>query len=84
MDGEVMKKISLILVIAICFFGLGNAVYASPLNQKATEFLDYYLSMVKSEEDPCEIIKVEKETPVLSSKDTTTSTPHCLTENKDK
>jgi hypothetical protein len=84
MDGEVMKKISLILVITICFFGLGSAVYASPINQKASEFLDYCISMMKSEEDPCELTKEVKEKPVPISKGITTSTPHCMTENTQK
>jgi hypothetical protein len=84
MDGEVMKKISLILVMFICFFGLGSVVYASPVNEKVTEFLDYCLSMVNSEEEPCEITKVEKEKPVQSNEDATTTTPHCMTENTDK
>lgn len=83
MDGEVMKKISLILVMFIVF-GLGSAVYASPVNEKVTEFLDYCLSMVNSEEEPCEITKVEKEKPVQSNEDATTTTPHCMTENTDK
>jgi hypothetical protein len=80
MDGEVMKKISLILVMTIYFLGIGSAVYASPINQKATEFLDYCISMLKSEEDTCKITK--KELPESVSKETTTkSTPHCMTEN---
>jgi hypothetical protein len=80
MGGEVMKKISLILVMIICFFGLGSAVYASPINQKATEFLDYCLSMLKSEEDTCDTTKIEQ--PESASKETTAkSTPHCMTEN---
>jgi hypothetical protein len=67
-------------VMIICFFGLGSAVYASPINQKATEFLDYCLSMLKSEEDTCEITKIEQHESA-SEENTTKSTPHCMTEN---
>jgi hypothetical protein len=83
-DGGILKKISLILVVSIGLFVLGSAVYASPLNQKATEFLDYCLSIVKSEEDLCEITKELNDKPITSNKDKATSTPHCMVENTGK
>jgi hypothetical protein len=76
-----LKKISLIVVLIVGFLGLGTAVYASPLNEKATNFLDYCLSMMKNEEDPCEKKDMEemlKEN--TAAEETTNTSAHCMTE----
>ncbi|WP_156424418.1 hypothetical protein [Bacillus sp. FJAT-27445] len=39
-----MKRILIILLSCASFFGLGMAVYASPINQKVSEGLDAFIA----------------------------------------
>jgi hypothetical protein len=75
-----MKRVTLLLATIVGLFGLGTAVYASPLNDKATDFLDYCLSIMKNEEDPCEQKDLEEMISNETATDATDSSAHCMTE----
>jgi hypothetical protein len=80
-----MKKIGLILAITVSFLGVGKAVYASPLNEKATELIDYCLSLMQKSEDPCKVEKTDEIMPEMKKQMNLESsvTPHCMTEGNE-